>query len=166
MSPSSGPPVLSQSCPTLCDPMDCSPPGSSVLGIIQAGMLEWFAMPSSRGSYQHRGWTQVSHIAGGFFTIWAIPFIFRTKSKFLAGLALPPSHLIFSYTPECTLAPLTLAFECASSLLPQGLCTCCSLGLGQCFNSILPRPTLSYFLGISLDVTEERLPRPLCDSLS
>ena len=39
-----------QSCPTLCDPIDCSPPGSSVYGILQAGILEWVAMPSFRGS--------------------------------------------------------------------------------------------------------------------
>ena len=51
--------------------MDCSPPGSSVHGILQAWMLEWVAMPSSRGSSQPRDQTQVSHIAGGFFTIWA-----------------------------------------------------------------------------------------------
>ena len=38
------------SCPTACDPMDCSPPGSSVHGILQARRLEWVAMPSSRGS--------------------------------------------------------------------------------------------------------------------
>ena len=37
-------------CPTLCDPVDCSPPGSSVLGILQARILEWAAMPFSRGS--------------------------------------------------------------------------------------------------------------------
>ena len=41
---------LLQSCPTLCDPMDCSPPGSSVRGILQARILEWVAMPSSRKS--------------------------------------------------------------------------------------------------------------------
>ena len=41
---------LSQSCPTLCDPMDSSPPGSTVRGILQARTLEWVAMPSSRGS--------------------------------------------------------------------------------------------------------------------
>ena len=41
---------LSQSCPTLCDPMDCSLPGSTVRGILQARTLEWVAMPSSRGS--------------------------------------------------------------------------------------------------------------------
>ena len=39
-----------QSCPTLCDPMDCSLPGSSVPGILQARTLEWVAMPSSKGS--------------------------------------------------------------------------------------------------------------------
>ena len=67
--------LVTQSCPTLCDPMDCNPPGSSVplscLGIHQAGILEWVAMPSSRWSLQPRDQTQVSSIAGWFFTIWA-----------------------------------------------------------------------------------------------
>ena len=44
----------SQSCRTLCDPMDCSPPGSSVHGILQARMLEWVAIPLSRGSSRPR----------------------------------------------------------------------------------------------------------------
>ena len=43
--------LIAQSCPTLCDPMDCSPPGSSVHGILQARILEWGAMPSSRGIF-------------------------------------------------------------------------------------------------------------------
>ena len=51
--------------------MDCNPPGSSVHGILQARILQWVAMPSSRGSFQPRNRTQVSRIAGGFFTIWA-----------------------------------------------------------------------------------------------
>ena len=74
-----------QSCPTLCDPRDGSPPGSPVPGILQARtlewvaiytvyrilqarILEWVAIPFSRGSSQPRDQTQVSHIAGGFFT--------------------------------------------------------------------------------------------------
>ena len=60
-----------QSCPTLCDPRDYSPPGSSVLGILQARLLEWVAMPSSRGSSQPKDRTRVScgnWIAAGFFT--------------------------------------------------------------------------------------------------
>ena len=52
-----------QSCPTLCDPMDYS-----VHGTLQARILEWVAFPFSRGSSQPRDQTQVSHIAGGFFT--------------------------------------------------------------------------------------------------
>ena len=42
--------LVTQSCLTLCDPMDCSPPCSSVHGVLQARLLEWVAMPSSRGS--------------------------------------------------------------------------------------------------------------------
>ena len=49
---------------TLCDPMDCSLPGSSVHGILQARILEWVAIPFSRGSSQSRDQTQVSCIAG------------------------------------------------------------------------------------------------------
>ena len=59
---------VTQSCPTLCDPMDYSLPGSSIHGIFQARILEWVAMPSSRASSQRRDQAKVSHIAGGFFT--------------------------------------------------------------------------------------------------
>ena len=60
-----------QSCVTLCDPVDCSPSGFSVHGILQARILQWVAMTSSRGSSWPRDWTCVScdsSIAGGFFT--------------------------------------------------------------------------------------------------
>ena len=60
-----------QSCPTLCNPMDYGLSGSSVHGIPQARILEWVAMPSSRGSSWLWDRTQVSYIARGFFTIWA-----------------------------------------------------------------------------------------------
>ena len=49
-----------QSCPTLCNPVDCSPPGCSVHGILQARILEWVAVPFSRGSSRPRHRTQVS----------------------------------------------------------------------------------------------------------
>ena len=61
--------LVAQSCLTLCDPMDCSTPGSSVHGILQASMLEWVAMPFPRGSSQPRDRTQVSHTACRFFTV-------------------------------------------------------------------------------------------------
>ena len=56
--------LVTQLCPILCDPMDCRPPGSSVNGILQARILEWVAIPFSRGSSQPRDQTQVSHFAG------------------------------------------------------------------------------------------------------
>ena len=52
--------LVAQSCPTLCNPMDCSPPGSSLHGILQARILEWVAMPFSRRSSQPRDQTPVS----------------------------------------------------------------------------------------------------------
>ena len=57
-----------QSSPTLCSPVHCSPPRSSVHGTLQARILEWVALPSCRGSSRPRDQTRVSHIADGFFT--------------------------------------------------------------------------------------------------
>ena len=56
---------------TFCNRMDCSPPGSSVHGIFQERILEQVAISYSKGSSQPRDQTQVSHIADGFFTMWA-----------------------------------------------------------------------------------------------
>ena len=61
--------LVSLLCLTLCDPMDSSPPGSSVHGILQARMLEWVAIPFFRGSSRPRDQPQVSCIAGRFFTV-------------------------------------------------------------------------------------------------
>ena len=63
--------LVTQSCSTLCDPMDCRPPSFSVHGILQARILEWIAIPFFRGSSQPKDWTQISCIAGRLFTIWA-----------------------------------------------------------------------------------------------
>ena len=65
-------PKVAKLCPTLCDPVDCSPLGSSVLGMLQARVPEWVAIPFSRGSSQPKDQTWVSHTAGGFFISWAI----------------------------------------------------------------------------------------------
>ena len=62
---------VAQSCLTLCDPIDCSLPGSSIHGIFQARVLEWGAISFSRGSSRPRGWTRVSRIVGRRFTVWA-----------------------------------------------------------------------------------------------
>ena len=54
---------VTQSCPTLCDSTDCSPPGFSVHGVLQARILEWVAMPSSRGSSPLRNRTRISYMS-------------------------------------------------------------------------------------------------------
>ena len=59
--------LVSQSCPTVCDPIDCGPQCSSVHGILQARILEWVAIPFSKGSSWPRDWTQVSRIAGRLY---------------------------------------------------------------------------------------------------
>ena len=77
---------LLQSCLTLCDPMDCSPPRSSVHGILQARILEWVAMLSSGRSSQPKDRTHVSYVpalAGGFLTTSGrVPNLFGTRDWF------------------------------------------------------------------------------------
>ena len=58
---------VAQLCPTLCDPMICSLPGSSLHGILQARILEWVAIPFSKGSCQSRNQIYISCLAGRFF---------------------------------------------------------------------------------------------------
>ena len=62
---------VAQSCPTLCDPVNCDLPGSSIHGILQARILEWVAISFSRGSSRPRDWTRVSRLAGRRFNLWA-----------------------------------------------------------------------------------------------
>ena len=81
------------SCLTLCDPMDCSLPGSSH-GIFQARVLEWAAISFSRGSSPLRDWTQVSHIVGRHFTIWATREVFTGL-----GRAQSLKHNVLSHFP-------------------------------------------------------------------
>ena len=73
---------VAQSCPTLCDPMDYT-----VHGILQARILEWVVFPFSSGSSQPRDQTQVSCIAGRFFTSWAT----REAQEHWSGYPIPSS---------------------------------------------------------------------------
>ena len=87
---------ITQSCPTLCNPVNCSPPGSSVLGILQPRILEWVAISFSRGTSQPRNRTQVSYIAGR-----------RSENLW-----------IFCLTHLCWISPVRLGVE----LLAQDMC--------------------------------------------
>ena len=83
---------VAQSCPTLGDPVDCSPPGSSVHGILQAGILEWVAMPSSRGSPPPRNRTQVFCTVGRFFTVPLLSFLQFNMSFMFTLSPRPHTH--------------------------------------------------------------------------
>ena len=98
--------LVAQSCPTLCNPVDCSPPGSSVGGILQARILEWVAMPSSRGSSQPRDQTQVSHTTARFFTVWAtkealISTMLLQIAKFHSFYSWVIFHCVYIYECVC-----------------------------------------------------------------
>ena len=95
--------LVAESCPTLCNPMDYSPPGSSVHGILQTRILEWVAISSSRGSSQPRDRTQVFCITGRFFTIWA------TKKPLEAGNSL--SQFIYTFLPSLLLEKKSTKLE-------------------------------------------------------
>ena len=89
--------LVIQSCLTLCDPMDCCPPGSSVYGILQAWILKWVAISSSRGFSPPRDWTRVSWVAGRFFTIWA------TREALIHFEFTKEHHCcLFLVSPACT----------------------------------------------------------------
>ena len=73
--------VVAQSCLTLCNPMDCSLPGSSTHGIFQARILEWVANSFSRGTSQPRDWTLVSSTTGRLFIVWATREVLRNTNQ-------------------------------------------------------------------------------------
>ena len=81
---------VSQLCPTLCDPMDCSMPGSSIHKIFQARILEWVTISFSRGSSQPRDQTWVSLTEARLFTVWA--------TREVISLCNPLLHWIWAWT--------------------------------------------------------------------
>ena len=97
---------VAQSCPTLCNSVDCSLPRSFLHVILQARILEWVAISFSRGSSWPRDRTQVSHIAGRHFNLWA------TRE---APVLSPP--LRFSSVSQCCLT-LCDPMECSTPGLP------------------------------------------------
>ena len=102
---------LLQSCPTLCDPLDCSPPGSSFHEILQARILQWVAMPSSRGSCRPKDWTCIScigrrilydkrHLGRPITAIWPPLFSYQERVYQAADKAY---NLLSGYSYHCKL---------------------------------------------------------------
>ena len=93
---------VTQLCPTLCDSME------SVHLIVQANILEWDAISFSRGSSQPRDWSQVFHIAGRFFTIWATREAFPTSGSFL-------------FSPLFSLGGQSIGTSASATVLPMNI---------------------------------------------
>ena len=101
-----------QACPTLCDPMDCSPPGSSVHGIFEARILERVAISFSRRASWPRDWTQVSPTVGRCFTVWATREVlakYNLHNKFYSYLPLPNAY---GMPKQEYIKTLTVFFPC------------------------------------------------------
>ena len=96
--------LAAQSCLTLWDPMESSPPGSSIHGTLQARILEGVAIPFSRGSSWPRDWTWISCISVRFFTIWATREAPRRLDwvaiSFSRGSSQPRAQTWVSYTTD------------------------------------------------------------------
>ena len=108
-----------QSCPTLCNPVDCSPPGSSVHGILQARILEWVAILSSKGYSQLLSLTSPA-LAGRFFII-----ITTTKPVCVCVCVADFSHQSFSvYSSFFELPEVRWAFKCCIFLNTKKVIKC------------------------------------------
>ena len=88
--------LVTQLCPTLCESMDCSQLVSSVLGILQARILEWVAIHFSRRSSQPRDRTQVSSTAGRFSTFWVTREAYMKLLLFLRAILIPSYGILDS----------------------------------------------------------------------
>ena len=114
---------VTQSCLTLCNPMDCSLPGSSVLGIFQAPVLEWIAISFSRESSQPRAQTRVSHIVDRGFTVWAAVHLKLTHHCKSAISSVQFSHsVIFNSLQPHELQHTTLSCPSPSSRTCSNSC--------------------------------------------
>ena len=94
-----------QSCPTPCDLMDSSPPGSSLHRILQAKILEWIAIPFSRGSFRLRDWTQVSCTGRWIIYCWAPTYTnliinWNQDATYWVLAGLSPKKWVFKWIQE------------------------------------------------------------------
>ena len=131
---------VAQSCLTLCNPMDYT-----VNGILQARILEWVAFPFSSGSSQPRDWTQVSHIAGRFFTSWATgkPKNTGVGRLFLLQCTLQPRNLngvscvaVDSLPTELWQKPCTYIMTAKIKMLKEPRIFICIINFHICSNKL------------------------------
>ena len=97
--------LVTQTCLTLCDSMDCSLSGYSVHEILHARILEWDTILFSRQSSQLKDWTQVSCIAGTFFTVWATREAWKVVTIKMQLITFIFPHLFIFYGVENSFLP-------------------------------------------------------------
>ena len=150
---------VAQSCPTFIDPKDCSLPGFSLHGILQARVLEWVAISSSRGSSWPRNRTWVSCIPGKHFNLWATREVSESESHSVMSDSLRP-HELYSILQARILEWLAFPFSRGSSQPRDGIQV--SYKAGRCFtnrevltsfsyknnNSLMNFPSPSYHLSL------------------
>ena len=149
-----------QSCPTLCNPMNCSPPGSSVHGILQARILEWVAMPSSRGSSQLRDQTWISYVYL-HWQVGSLPLVPPGKSlkKYLfSTISSVVSSAVNFYDSLCTSWAESCKLHFPDSLVIHFF-QVCPMGNWQEFGSTEGnREEASYFLCLAITFFISGLP--------
>ena len=114
--------LVAESCPPLWNPMGCKAPGSSVHGILQARVGDWVTIPFSKASSQPRDRTQVSCIAGGFFTIWATWETLRVKHVYTIHFCNPPRDsrsYVFPFVCWCISSKKLSQITCPVTFLPS-----------------------------------------------
>ena len=91
--------VHAQSCPAFCDPMDCSPPGSSVCGVFQARILEWVAISSSRVSSHAKDQTHILHLLDWWTDYLPLAPAGKPSLAPAPNFSLTPNNLFFFFLP-------------------------------------------------------------------
>ena len=136
-----------QSCPTLCNPMDCCPLGSSVHVILKARVLEWVVMPSSKGSSQPRNQTDVSYVSCTGSRIFTTSTTWETP-----GLLIPPqpcqacAHVHGFAFPSWNCSPWNSLY--------LGQSVYCASSASHCSNTSFSRRTSFTAMSISLHSRE------------
>ena len=139
--------VLTWWCLTLCDPMDCSPPGSSVHGILQARVLEWIAISFSRGSSWPRDWIRVSCIGRRVLYHWAtskVPLITMSRSHFKGKQGCHTSinsqtymsKITYVYKSKSPFRLQLISTQCQYEPAPDQVGVCVYLGLMSLFDTV------------------------------
>ena len=153
------------------DSLECSLPGSFVIGMLQERMLEWVTFPFSRESSQPMDQTQVSCIAGGFFTIWATSSVQFSRSVVSEA---PKDHIFAEFKklrifPDCSYLLLLTCYQCPGAMVfTSSICFSSPepLPAQKAINSLIHSTHIDHFLTTQLHATANMFLLLICLVLS